>query len=137
PAVGGHHPMPGHGPAVVRHHGADLARPALAEVFGDRPVGHDLPRRDLLDERQHVLGEVVHNTPPYGNRGPAAQGAASQWAACGKRSPRSEEHTSELQSLTNLVCRLLLEKKKTEKQQNTSRDTRTADGHNTCANSSQ
>src|SRR5437016_8102854 len=26
-------------------------------------------------------------------------------------SPRSEEHTSELQSLTNLVCRLLLEKK--------------------------
>src|SRR5262249_58505265 len=29
--------------------------------------------------------------------------------------PRSEEHTSELQSLTNLVCRLLLEKKKNEK----------------------
>src|SRR5437016_6938058 len=29
---------------------------------------------------------------------------------------RSEEHTSELQSLTNLVCRLLLEKKK-EKQE--------------------
>src|SRR5437016_7081523 len=29
--------------------------------------------------------------------------------------PRSEEHTSELQSLTNLVCRLLLEKKKKQK----------------------
>src|SRR5438046_8120624 len=31
-----------------------------------------------------------------------------------RRAPRrrSEEHTSELQSLTNLVCRLLLEKKK-------------------------
>src|SRR5438093_6243852 len=28
------------------------------------------------------------------------------------RATRSEEHTSELQSLTNLVCRLLLEKKK-------------------------
>src|SRR3989339_1657678 len=28
---------------------------------------------------------------------------------------RSEEHTSELQSLTNLVCRLLLEKKNVEK----------------------
>src|SRR5438093_3964591 len=28
------------------------------------------------------------------------------------KAPRSEEHTSELQSLTNLVCRLLLEKKK-------------------------
>src|SRR5258706_6128623 len=30
---------------------------------------------------------------------------------CGSAA-RSEEHTSELQSLTNLVCRLLLEKKK-------------------------
>src|SRR5688572_31268384 len=29
---------------------------------------------------------------------------------------RSEEHTSELQSQSNLVCRLLLEKKKTKKQ---------------------
>src|SRR5258706_11869295 len=28
---------------------------------------------------------------------------------------RSEEHTSELQSLTNLVCRLLLEKKKNKR----------------------
>src|SRR5437016_8634185 len=35
---------------------------------------------------------------------------------------RSEEHTSELQSLTNLVCRLLLEKKKkkTKQKHNTS-----------------
>src|SRR6478735_10735598 len=30
------------------------------------------------------------------------------------RPPRSEEHTSELQSPCNLVCRLLLEKKKTQ-----------------------
>src|SRR5262249_61709500 len=30
---------------------------------------------------------------------------------------RSEEHTSELQSLTNLVCRLLLEKKKNHSKQ--------------------
>src|SRR5256885_6003487 len=30
-----------------------------------------------------------------------------------RREPRSEEHTSELQSPCNLVCRLLLEKKKT------------------------
>src|SRR2546430_12609567 len=30
-----------------------------------------------------------------------------------ERSSRSEEHTSELQSQSNLVCRLLLEKKKT------------------------
>src|SRR5258706_4861303 len=37
-------------------------------------------------------------------------------APCARRNSkdrkRSEEHTSELQSLTNLVCRLLLEKKK-------------------------
>src|SRR5256885_16931313 len=38
------------------------------------------------------------------------------WAACRSPTasswPRSEEHTSELQSPCNLVCRLLLEKKK-------------------------
>src|SRR2546425_3975723 len=34
-------------------------------------------------------------------------------AAAVKRQTRSEEHTSELQSLAYLVCRLLLEKKKT------------------------
>src|SRR5256886_12667303 len=32
------------------------------------------------------------------------------------RSVRSEEHTSELQSQSNLVCRLLLEKKKKQQQ---------------------
>src|SRR5256885_12166570 len=31
---------------------------------------------------------------------------------CARRDSRSEEHTSELQSPCNLVCRLLLEKKK-------------------------
>src|SRR5438093_6782492 len=39
--------------------------------------------------------------------------AKSDLKALGAR-VRSEEHTSELQSLTNLVCRLLLEKKKTK-----------------------
>src|SRR5256885_9444484 len=37
------------------------------------------------------------------------------WSPSGRRAPRrrrSEEHTSELQSPCNLVCRLLLEKKK-------------------------
>src|SRR5258706_4893218 len=38
-------------------------------------------------------------------------------AAPGRAGDRSEEHTSELQSLTNLVCRLLLEKKKTNTHQ--------------------
>src|SRR5258706_2342402 len=38
--------------------------------------------------------------------------SAEQPTACMSFNYRSEEHTSELQSLTNLVCRLLLEKKK-------------------------
>src|SRR5687767_15265985 len=36
-------------------------------------------------------------------------------AQAGARSVRSEEHTSELQSLAYLVCRLLLEKKKKDR----------------------
>src|SRR5690348_17721323 len=34
-----------------------------------------------------------------------------------RRGPRSEEHTSELQSPVHLVCRLLLEKKKKKKRE--------------------
>src|SRR5205814_5469359 len=41
----------------------------------------------------------------------------SAWGARGREHPmRSEEHTSELQSLRHLVCRLLLEKKKKKKE---------------------
>src|ERR1039458_10211469 len=43
-------------------------------------------------------------------QGSALLGCFDCW--CGRK--RSEEHTSELQSLRHLVCRLLLEKKKTE-----------------------
>src|SRR2546427_8913240 len=51
---------------------------------------------------------------------PARSGCAKRGTTCvlplleldGAASPRSEEHTSELQSQSNLVCRLLLEKKK-------------------------
>src|ERR1039457_5943853 len=42
-------------------------------------------------------------SPPWS--APAARDICRRW-------PRSEEHTSELQSPCNLVCRLLLEKKK-------------------------
>src|SRR2546426_2427712 len=42
------------------------------------------------------------------------QGAASLDKARSSGRRRSEEHTSELQSPCNLVCRLLLEKKKTK-----------------------
>src|SRR2546427_8593318 len=44
-----------------------------------------------------------------------ARGVARPLRAAARRS-RSEEHTSELQSQSNLVCRLLLEKKKKKKQ---------------------
>src|SRR5688572_31081480 len=37
---------------------------------------------------------------------------------CAYAAVRSEEHTSELQSQSNLVCRLLLEKKNTKKHKN-------------------
>src|ERR1039458_9659325 len=40
-----------------------------------------------------------------------ASRALSSWSSISLRAPRSEEHTSELQSLRHLVCRLLLEKK--------------------------
>src|SRR2546430_10799790 len=38
--------------------------------------------------------------------------SSGQDTQCSMRQGRSEEHTSELQSQSNLVCRLLLEKKK-------------------------
>src|SRR2546430_10330844 len=44
------------------------------------------------------------------SRGPEA--LAMHWRAGPLDTARSEEHTSELQSQSNLVCRLLLEKKK-------------------------
>src|SRR5438093_2072967 len=47
--------------------------------------------------------------------GSSSPGRSSSTRTCSMPyfTSRSEEHTSELQSLTNLVCRLLLEKKKT------------------------
>src|SRR5690606_40711748 len=44
----------------------------------------------------------------------SATSFASCATICSKHALRSEEHTSELQSRENLVCRLLLEKKKGE-----------------------
>src|SRR2546430_5114372 len=46
---------------------------------------------------------------------PAKKWAKSAWSSGTATTPaRSEEHTSELQSQSNLVCRLLLEKKNNE-----------------------
>src|SRR2546425_8044071 len=54
---------------------------------------------------------------------PVTARAASPWRSVrvNDRLPRSEEHTSELQSLAYLVCRLLLEKKKKKHTQYTVR----------------
>src|SRR5688572_32260867 len=49
---------------------------------------------------------------------------AGTWA-CTHNSHRSEEHTSELQSQSNLVCRLLLEKKKQQNSATIQQDVQT------------
>src|SRR5688572_31695447 len=59
------------------------------------------PPHDLIAE--HIEPEVVE---VYGE-------GVEAWLR--EHGERSEEHTSELQSQSNLVCRLLLEKKKTKK----------------------
>src|SRR2546425_8424030 len=56
----------------------------------------------IPDVHEHPLFEAVHRDPLL--RPAPANGLEE----------RSEEHTSELQSLAYLVCRLLLEKKKNE-----------------------
>src|SRR2546430_15734510 len=50
-----------------------------------------------------------------------AVSSAMSPASPGTTGARSEEHTSELQSQSNLVCRLLLEKKKKKRTRNTMR----------------
>src|SRR2546430_16674564 len=57
------------------------------------------------------VGARLDRRPRVGGHSPRARSAGD---ARGRGScRRSEEHTSELQSQSNLVCRLLLEKKKT------------------------
>src|SRR5436190_11993507 len=64
-------------------------------------------------------------------RGSSLRGG-NQPGACGRRADpmaprfpgRSEEHTSELQSHSDLVCRLLLEKKKKKKKQRQHKNSR-------------
>src|SRR5947209_14093434 len=53
-------------------------------------------------------------------RGASLRAALSPHPAAEKDAGRSEEHTSELQSRQYLVCRLLLEKKKTKNESKTS-----------------
>src|SRR5258706_11886867 len=60
-----------------------------------------------VDARQRLEGDLVVRAQVVVLAAHAQDGRADR--------ERSEEHTSELQSLTNLVCRLLLEKKKKKK----------------------
>src|SRR5258706_10313864 len=69
----------------------------------DRVLGPDL---EVVHRLRAVIRAILGAFDGANDRGVAA-GRTRSW--------RSEEHTSELQSLTNLVCRLLLEKKKNEK----------------------
>src|SRR5262245_62990336 len=58
----------------------------------------------------------------YAARPELARGGRARWdyeEESPLRDARSEEHTSELQSLRHLVCRLLLEKKKKKKKKTT------------------
>src|SRR2546422_3643343 len=64
---------------------------------------------------------TLFRSPPTGSRKrPTGSPAPSNHSDCWRtsnsnnRRRRSEEHTSELQSRLHLVCRLLLEKKKTQ-----------------------
>src|SRR5688500_20330398 len=80
------------------------------------------PTRRSSDLRQLVTALHVHNPRDLGQhstiwqlsvRGSAQRDELAVAADNGQRGAhRSEEHTSELQSPCNLVCRLLLEKKK-------------------------
>src|SRR5690606_26294249 len=84
---------------------APMAAKNTGEVFLALPKGFEYT----------VFGKIGSEMADGRNVPPRHDG---MWAfKVGKetRLIRSEEHTSELQSRENLVCRLLLEKKKTEK----------------------
>src|SRR5256885_4861608 len=85
------------------------------------------PRSTLFPYTTLFRSQGVLRTVPRRSRNQAAQvlshsgGRRARGGGHGDRrrlgrSARSEEHTSELQSPCNLVCRLLLEKKKNTKQ---------------------
>src|SRR5690606_42087766 len=76
---------------------------------------------DLSENRAQLIEDEIRRTmAPFNIEGSTlkveARSYADGFGSVGKPEPlthRSEEHTSELQSRENLVCRLLLEKKKT------------------------
>src|SRR3712207_7642749 len=71
-----------------------------------------LPSRTDSGRRQLCLPGPVHRREP--DHGAAVDESLAQRRRSVRLGARSEEHTSELQSRQYLVCRLLLEKKKSE-----------------------
>src|SRR5690242_21107673 len=76
----------------------------------------------FLDEPRMDEGVGGHGVTSRGRRS-RVSGAVRCFHVTGNR-PRSEEHTSELQSHVNLVCRLLLEKKKATNIMSSSRNSK-------------
>src|SRR5205085_11238915 len=85
--------------------------------------GYNDPYRSIAQEgpyyndRPHMLKVTSVYELPFG-RGRGIGGNVHGFLDPYRREVRSEEHTSELQSQSNLVCRLLLEKKKKKKKNN-------------------
>src|SRR5438270_7816187 len=79
-----------------------------------RSIRLDRRHRDDGRDRRHppVTGCTARVQPDRRER----RRTAPRGAAAARARGRSEEHTSELQSQSNLVCRLLLEKKKKKTQ---------------------
>src|SRR5688572_32300535 len=77
----------------------------------DLDGGHDGWRFDRAEWNAAARADPAH--PREERPGlPRARAAVLVWGGMVSEGRRSEEHTSELQSQSNLVCRLLLEKKK-------------------------
>src|SRR5688572_32037377 len=73
------------------------------------------PPRSTLFPYTTLFRSALHGQPRAAGRLRSALAAAHRQGPGGREvRRRSEEHTSELQSQSNLVCRLLLEKKKKE-----------------------
>src|SRR5687768_18227729 len=70
---------------------------------------------DALDGEGHRVAATQAERGQPGRRVAVAHRVDERGQHAGSRGPRSEEHTSELQSRLHLVCRLLLEKKKKKK----------------------
>src|SRR5437016_7991696 len=93
-----------------------IRRPPRPTLFPYTTLFRSRSRRGpRLGRRRGV--EPRHPAPGGGEpaRGPELPAPGDHAKGASLELDRSEEHTSELQSLTNLVCRLLLEKKKTHK----------------------